>query len=402
MLCARFSTAISFLIVAIARISILLDLRLTVLRLWSGRATRRAFLGNYLDNFIPLSSDDDLVNANNFFRIQKIRVADIKLASHGAFDIFEVYPQFGTKTIALSRCLNDFAIHIGCIGKPEGEFDNSSGCYRIKLQRRDIEQMQLSQAISLLPSGYLSPMVIGCTADGLPLIIDQGSIPNTLIAGAPGSGKSTLLKVMIENFIASNVAVTIIDPKMVDFAAFKDRDGCIVVSDLDDVPEVLDELISEMNNVYAALTKRNMVSVADNNKTLKPRIKPRVIIIDEWANLMLHNKENINKILILSQKGRAAGISIVLATQRPSSSILPGKIKANFSGRIAMRVSSEMESRIILDSSHAAHISGPGLAYYLDQNHQKPVYFRVAQNDLVEMVQKTKKTFWQNLKGLVF
>lgn len=361
-----------------------------------------ALSGATLDNFIPLTSDDDLTNANHFFRIQKIRITELKKASHGAFDVFEVYPQFGTKTFALAKCLNDFAIHIGCIGKPEGEFDNSSGCYRIKLQRRDIELMPLSQALSLLPADALSPMVIGCTAEGSPLIIDQGVIPNTLIAGAPGSGKSTLLKVMIENFIASNVAVTIIDPKMVDFVSFKNRDGCVVVSDLDDVPDLLDGLIAKMDRIYATLTKRGMLSVADNNRSAKPKITPQVIIIDEWANLMLHGKENLNKILLISQKGRAAGISIVLATQRPSSAILPGKIKANFSGRIAMRVSSEMESRIILDTSHAAHISEPGLAYYIDQNYQKPVFFRVAQNDLASLAPQIKKTFWQNLKELVF
>ena len=355
-----------------------------------------------LDNFIPLSSDDDLTNANHFFRIQKIRVTELKKASHGAFDVFEVYPQFGTKTYTLSKCLNDFALHIGCIGQPEGEFDNSEGCYRIKLQRRDIESMPLSQALSLLPADALSPMVIGCTAEGSPLIIDQATIPNTLIAGAPGSGKSTLLKVMIENFIAANVAVTIIDPKMVDFVSFKGRASCSVVSDLDDVPDLLDALIVGMDKIYTTLTKRGMLSVAENNRSAKPKITPQVIIIDEWANLMLHGKENLNKILLISQKGRAAGISIILATQRPSSAILPGKIKANFSGRIAMRVSSEMESRIILDSSHAAHISEPGLAYYVDQNYQKPVYFRVAHNDLVLSAPVKQKGFWQSFKELVF
>ena len=106
---------------------------------------------------------------------------------------------------------------------------------------------------------------------------------------------------------------------------------------------------------------------------------------------------------MLSQKGRAAGISLILATQRPSSGIFPGQIKANFSGRIAMRVSSEMESRIIINSSPAAHISEPGMAYYIDQNNPRPIYFRVADNDLMTIpAKKEPKSFLSSLLESLF
>jgi S-DNA-T family DNA segregation ATPase FtsK/SpoIIIE len=231
--------------------------------------------------------------------------------------------------------------------------------------------------------------------------VDQSVIPNTLIAGAPGSGKSTLLKVMIENFIRNNCIVSVIDPKIVDFAYLKKRKGCNVCSDINEVPSVLDEYIERMNTIYQILESRGSNSVRENNINNHSKISYQVIIIDECADIFLSKKECINKVLCLAQKGRAAGISIILATQRPSSAILPGQIKANFTGRIGMRVSSEMESRIILNNPHAAHIFETGMAYYLDQSFSEPIYFRVTDNDFVQKEVVTKTfSFWENFMKL--
>lgn len=346
--------------------------------------------------------DQDLIKAKHFYLVQKIHVSDIKKTPLGSFDVFEVYPEFGVKLDKLSRALNDFALYMGCNGSPDGEFDNSLGCYRIRLQRRKVDSIPLSSALAILPSGMLCPIVLGCTATGSTLLVDQGAIPNTLVAGAPGSGKSTLLKVMIENLLVSNAGVVIIDPKIVDFAEFKKRSMCRVESDMDNVPHLLDLIISRMNNIYITLAKKGHLSVAQNNSSGDQRISPEIIIIDEWADVFLSNKECLKKVLLISQKGRAAGISVILATQRPSASILPGQIKANFTGRIAMRVSSELESRMIINSSHAAHISESGMGYYQDQSMDSPVYFRVAINDLSRKDAPQKPTsFWSNLMSKI-
>jgi S-DNA-T family DNA segregation ATPase FtsK/SpoIIIE len=342
--------------------------------------------------------NSDVERAKHFFLVQKIQTAEIKKTPMGSFDLFQIYPEFGTKLSKISRSVQDFGLYMGCIGEPSGEIDYATGSFKISLQRRDIDTMNLSHALALLPAGALSPMVLGCTALGGPLVVDQGAVPNTLVAGAPGAGKSTLLKVMIECLLAANVGVVIIDPKMVDFTQFKGRNGCHVESNPENFEKLFDSLISRMDSVYKTLTRDGFVSVAQNNAVGKSRISPQVIIVDEWADVYLSNKKNLNKILTLSQKGRAAGISIILATQRPSSSILPGQIKANFTGRIAMRVSSEMESRIIMNSSLAANITEPGMAYYMDQSCPDPVYFRVARNDLTKNDVAPKQTsFWSNL-----
>lgn len=345
--------------------------------------------------------DHDIEKAKHFFLVQKIQIADIKKTPLGSFDVFDVYPQFGVKISKLSKYLHDFALYMGCLGVPDADFDYATGSYRIKLQRREVDTMPLSHALALLPAGMLSPMVLGCTALGGPLAVDQGAVPNTLVAGSPGSGKSTLLKVMIENLLSAKVAVTIIDPKIVDFAAFKGRSGCSVETDPAKFGQVFDSTIDRMNSIYSVLSRRGFSSVIQNNSSGATKIYPQVIIIDEWADVYLSDKKNLNKVLTLSQKGRAAGISVILATQRPSSSILPGQIKANFTGRIAMRVSSDMESRIIMNSSLAANISEPGMAYYMDQSCPQPVYFRVAQNDLSRNDPPQKSTsFWTNLMSV--
>ena len=341
----------------------------------------------------------DIEKARNFFIIQKIKVLEIKKTPMGSFDVFDIYPEFGTKTSKLSKSIEDFALYMGCLGIPEAEFDFEKGYFRVKLQKREVGTLLLSEGVRLASPDMLSPIALGSLATGLPLIIDQGAVPNTLIAGAPGSGKSTLLKVMIESLLYSDVAVTIIDPKIVDFISYKNRSRCVVESDPSKFIKIFESEINRMNLVYSMLSKRGFSSVAENNRLCSDKINPHVIIVDEWADVYHSDKKCLEKVLTLSQKGRAAGISIIISTQRPSASILPGQIKANFTGRIAMRVSSDMESRIIMNSSVAANIREPGMGYYMDQNYSQPVYFRTAKNDLPKNDIKKNTSFWSSIKA---
>ena len=129
---------------------------------------------------------------------------------------------------------------------------------------------------------------------------------------------------------------------------------------------------------------------------------PITIVIDEWADLALQDKNIQKDLCSVAQKGRAAGISIVLATQRPSADIISGLIKANFSGRIALRVSSKMESRIILDQSGAEGIIGVGTGLYMDQYGIDPILFKspYIENPLDlanKLFKNQRKSFWQRL-----
>jgi len=340
---------------------------------------------------------EDIEKAIRFFKAQNIKVATITKAPMGSFDVFDICPEIGFKISKLSKHIDDFALYMGALSRPESEIDYAKGVFKINLQRRELGTLLLGDALPHLPKDMLCPVALGCMAKGGALIVDQGAIPNLLVAGAPGSGKSTLLKIMIENFLHSNVPVSIIDPKIVDFSSFKRRQNCNIESDPEKFGLMFDSEIRRMNTIYSILSSRGMSSVMQNNLYSKQKIFPHVIVIDEWSDVYSSDKKNLNRILTLSQKGRAAGISLVLATQRPSSTILPGQIKANFTGRIAMRVSSEMESRIIMNSSLAADIREPGLGYYMDQNNQTPIFFRVAKNNLIEKSQQNKPSFFSNI-----
>ena len=119
-------------------------------------------------------------------------------------------------------------------------------------------------------------------------------------------------------------------------------------------------------------------SAAEYNKMVSPekRMRPVVVIVDEWADLVLQDKDIQKSLCLVAQKGRAAGISIILATQRPSCRVISGLIKANFPGRIALKVASAVDSRVILDSKGAEKITDIGTGLYLDGSRPKPVLFR--------------------------
>ena len=345
--------------------------------------------------------DYEVESAKNFFKSQKIKVDQIEKTRLGSFDLFEIYPSYGTKISKIEKMILDFGVHMGCISHPSGELDFAKKCYKISLQRREIDSVPLSFLLEQhTAAGLLSPAPLGWTALGGPLVVDLAAIPNVLVAGSPGSGKSTLIKAMIESALLSEANVKIIDPKIVDFAEFRKRNRCGVESNPERFSAVLDEIIEKMNIIYDILFSRGFSSVQQNNLSNHKKIGSTVLFIDEWADVISVEKSIPKKLLTISQKGRAAGISIVLATQRPSASILPGEIKANFTGRIALRVSSEMESRIIIDSSVASTISERGLAYYRDQNHQTPILFRSVQNDLARNIEPTPKTFWSNVLSI--
>ena len=174
-----------------------------------------------------------------------------------------------------------------------------------------------------------------------------------------------------------------------------------------EVPDLLDEFIQTMNERYSILKKYKSHSIVDFNlKFEKNKMDPIAIVIDEWADLYLGNKTIINNIISLAQKGRAAGISIILATQRPSSQVLPGIIKASFSGRVALKCSSALDSRIIMDASGAEELRR-GIAYYLDQNNLKPVLFSVpysknVSEDILELGLKSKKNQFSSFLDSIF
>lgn len=231
------------------------------------------------------------------------------------------------------------------------------------------------------------PILLGTNIYNKIYIMDLIDMPHLLIAGATGQGKSIGINVMILSLILKKTPYELkfimIDPKQVELliynkiakyylAKIKNASNYII-TDLHEAENILQSLCIEMNNRYNILKKYLKKNIIEYNATLHytnikylPYI---VLIIDEFADLMLKKNKNIELYITkLSQLSRAVGIHIIIATQRPSVNIITGSIKANFPARIAFRVSSKIDSRIILDHLGAEQLIGKGDMLFYNGN----------------------------------
>ncbi len=210
-----------------------------------------------------------------------------------------------------------------------------------------------------VPKGDLV-CLLGQTVDGKNMWMDLAANPHMIVSGTTGSGKSTLLHNIIANICNySDASIFLIDPKNIEFGNYDKRIKNIRVGyTYDDALFVLDQLLSVMEHRYNLF----------RDGVLASSLTPVVLIIDELADLIMQDKENAFyfKLCKLAQKCRAAKIHIILATQRPSVNIINGTIKANFPARIACRVASHIDSKIVLDTVGAENLLGSGDALIRD------------------------------------
>ena len=214
----------------------------------------------------------------------------------------------------------------------------------------------------LVPDGYQFPVPIGLDTRGEPVVIDMASptSPHLLIAGATGSGKSVCLNAtvfgLIKRWEPDKLKLLMIDPKYVELSKFKYLDHLLkpVITDSYTAAVELYGLIEEMEKRYVFLESHGFT---DAGQSALSRI---VLVVDEFADLVSGRSVLPELIATLAQKGRAAGIHLMLATQRPSVDVIDGVIKANFPTRIAFSVVTNTDSRVILDSSGAERLTGMG------------------------------------------
>ncbi len=216
---------------------------------------------------------------------------------------------------------------------------------------------------------------LGIGIDGNSIVADLERMPHLLIAGTTGSGKSVCINNLILSFLYNctpkEVKMIMIDPKMVELAAYNDIPHLLipVVTDTEKAPGALRWAFNEMETRYKKFSKMGVKQLStynanvDSEEDEKPRV---VVIVDELADLMMTNaaKEVEDLICRIAQKGRAAGIHLVLATQRPSVNVITGVIKANVPSRIAFQVYSQVDSRTILGMSGAERLLGRGDMLY--------------------------------------
>lgn len=230
---------------------------------------------------------------------------------------------------------------------------------------------ELMESEAFAEKKRILPIALGEDVKGQPIITDLTRMPHLLIAGATGSGKSVCINSIIACLLLTHTPDTLrllmIDPKMVELSVYNGIPHLLspVVTDVDKAAGVLFWAVKEMERRYALFSKANARDLVRYNAYLeKNGEKPLpyiVVIVDEMADLMMAAPEEVEKhICRLAQMARAVGIHLIIATQRPSVDVITGLIKANFPARIAFAVSSQTDSRVILDIPGAERLLGRG------------------------------------------
>lgn len=223
------------------------------------------------------------------------------------------------------------------------------------------------------------PMVLGKTITGDPVVIDVAKMPHMIIAGTTGSGKSVCINAFINTLIYQkgprDVRLILVDPKVVELKPYNDIPHLLtpVITESKKVVKVLNFLVEEMERRYSMLSNCGVRNIEGYNQKLKDqhiaaeRMPYIVLIMDEFADMMsVVGKDIETQIARLAAKARAAGIHMILATQRPSADVITGTIKSNLPARVAFAVSSGTNSRVILDEVGAENLLGKGDMLLMD------------------------------------
>jgi len=216
------------------------------------------------------------------------------------------------------------------------------------------------------------PIALGKNISGTPIIGDLSSMPHLLIAGTTGSGKSICINTIILSLLYKHTPekckFILIDPKMLELSAYEGVPHllCPVITEAKKAASVLGWVVKEMESRYRLMTKEGVRNIDSYNTKHKLPMPYIVVVVDEMSDLMLvAGKEIENYIQKLSQMARAAGIHIIMATQRPSVDVITGTIKANFPTRISFQVTSKIDSRTILGEQGAEQLLGKGDMLYM-------------------------------------
>ncbi len=211
------------------------------------------------------------------------------------------------------------------------------------------------------------PLAIGKGIQGNTVVLDLASMPHMLVAGATGTGKSVtlndILTGLLMKFSPDELKLILVDPKMVEMELYNEIPHLLVpvITEMDKVVSVLEWLITEMQLRYQLFKEKHVRSLAEFNEKSDYKIPYIILAIDEMADLILTKRNEVEqKIVRLAQLARATGIHLILATQRPSVNVITGLIKANIPARIALGVSSNIDSRVIIDQAGAENLLGKG------------------------------------------
>ena len=300
---------------------------------------------------------------------------NIKKVSHGpVVTLNEFEPAAGVKVSKIINLSDDIARNTSSesarISTIPGR--NTVG---IELPNQSRENVYLSEILhnqEFKNKNIKLPIALGKNISGVPIVGDLASMPHLLIAGTTGSGKSVCINTIILSLLYKHTPdkckFILIDPKMLELSTYEGVPHllCPVITEAKKAASVLGWVVKEMESRYRLMTKEGVRNIDGYNTKHKLPMPYIVVVVDEMSDLMLvAGKEIENYIQKLSQMARAAGIHIIMATQRPSVDVITGTIKANFPTRISFQVTSKIDSRTILGEQGAEQLLGKGDMLYM-------------------------------------
>lgn len=299
---------------------------------------------------------------NSFLTANKLQGRCLGVVKKGCVNIFDVQIDNNFRLAKFSALSKELMLALKSFSIPTTTFKLDSGLLQVETVVEKIQAANLVDSLSLVEQNISElSIALGISLQGEPIVIDINKNPHMLIGGSTGSGKSTLLHTIISNLLLSTKAhLHIVDTKAIEFARYVNVTPRVEITDnFEEFRKLLQYLIDVMENRYSLLKNYPDLDILNNDL-----FKPIVLVIDEFADLTMQDTNHECYILLcrLIQKCRAAGIYCILATQRPSVDIITGVIKANFPARIACKVSSKIDSRIILDQNGAENINNIGEA----------------------------------------
>jgi len=317
-----------------------------------------------------------------------IEITSIKATVGPTITLYEIVPKAGVRISKIRNLEDDIALSLSALGIRIIAPMPGKGTIGIEVPNKDPQIVSMQSVIAskrFQECTYDLPVALGRTITNEVFMFDLCKMPHLLVAGATGQGKSVGLNAIITSLLykkhPAEMKMVLVDPKMVEFniysriekhylAKLPDAEKAII-TDVTKVTQTLNSLTKEMDDRYELLMNAGVRNIKEyNEKFRKRRLLPTkghrflpyiVVIIDEFGDLiMTAGKEIEMPIARIAQKARAVGMHMVIATQRPTTNIITGTIKANFPARMAFRVTSQIDSRTILDMSGANQLIGRG------------------------------------------
>jgi S-DNA-T family DNA segregation ATPase FtsK/SpoIIIE len=345
-----------------------------------------------------------------------ISIKSIKATVGPTVTLYEIVPEDGVRITKIRNLEDDIAMNLAALGIRIIAPMPGKGTVGIEVPNKDPQIVSMYSIIAskkFQESNFELPIALGRTITNEVFMVDLTKTPHLLVAGATGQGKSVGLNAAITSLLykkhPAELKFVLIDPKMVEFSIYSTIEKHFlaklpdaekpIITDFTKVIYTLNSLTKEMDDRYELLEKAGSRNVKEyNEKFINRRLNPQkghrfmpyiVVIIDEFGDLiMTAGKEIEQPIARIAQKARAVGIHMIIATQRPTTTIITGTIKANFPARVAFRVISIIDSRTILDVQGANQLIGRGDMLYTQGNDMTRIQCAFVDTPEVERISK--------------